>query len=109
MKKVASEIRHAVCQIIEREIKDPRLGFITITYVDVSADLKIAKIYFTIFGNEKQKQDSQDALKSAVGFIRTQMTKYLRIRYMPELDFRVDEFFEYGQKVEDIFKKIHTE
>jgi len=107
IQKAASQIRHAICQIIERQLKDPRLGFITITEVQVSADLKAAKIYFTVLGNEKQKKDSEKALQSAVGFIRIQLGKYIRLRHVPELNFQPDESFEYGQKIEDLFKKIN--
>lgn len=107
MDKVSSELRHAICQIIQAELKDPRLGFVTITGIEVSADLKFAKVYFSCLGNAKEKEVSQKALKSAAGFIRSRLGTLVRMRYTPQLDFRLDESTEYGQHIDDIFKKIN--
>ena len=107
--RVANEIKHKICHIIYTEIKDPRIGFITITGVDVSSDLQNAKVYFSVFGDTKQKEASQNALKAASGFIRKQLGMCIKMRYTPILDFRLDESIEYGQKIEDVFRKIHKE
>lgn len=107
--RVASEIRQHICQILQMEIKDPRIGFTTITDIKVSADLKAAKVYFTSHGDDKQKKASHDALKSAAGFIRSQLASRMNMRYTPALDFRRDESIEYGAKIDEIFKKIQEE
>jgi len=109
IEKVASQIRHNICQIIQKELKDPRIGFITVTGTEVSADLQIAKVYFSVLGSAKQKEDSVNALKNAAGFIRKQLASRLNMRYTPALDFRIDESAEYGQKIDDIFKKINKD
>lgn len=106
VEKLASELRYHICQIIQKELKDPRIGFITITGVRVSPDLQFAKVYFTVLGDAKQKQASEEAIKSAAGFIRKQLSRRLNARYTPALDFRHDESIEYSQKIDDIFKKI---
>jgi ribosome-binding factor A len=105
--KLASQIRHAICQILERELKDPHLGFITITGVDISPDLQLAKVYFTAFGEAKQKEISEKTLVNAAGFIRSRLAKHVRMRYTPVLDFKLDDSLEYSRKIDDIFKKIN--
>ena len=107
--KVSSEIRHYVCRIIQREIKNPHIGFVTITEVEVAADLELARVYFTVLGDEKQKKESHEALKRSAGFIRKQLSLKLNMRRTPVLDFRMDGSIEYGSKIDAIFKKIHDE
>ena len=105
--KVASQIRHNVCDIIQKELKDPRVGFITITEVRLSPDLQIAKIYFTVLGEGKQKEDSVNGLKRAAGFIRKELSVRIKMRKAPVLDFRLDEVEDYGRNIEELFKKIN--
>ena len=107
--RVSSEIRHNICDIIQKELKDPRLGFITITAVAVSADLHVAKVYFTALGDRAKKQASHQALKNAAGFIRKELASRMNMCYTPVLDFRFDESVEYGQKIDEIFRKIDDE
>lgn len=108
-KKVANELRHNICEIIQRELKDHRIGFLTVTGVDISADLQAAKVYFTVYGDAEQKQASEDAIKTAAGFIRSQLGRRMRMRYTPVLEFRPDASVEYGQRIEDICRKIGEE
>ena len=107
--RVSSQIQQAICDVIQKEIKDPHIGFVTIIEVDVTADLQLARVYFSVLGDEKQKKESLDALKRSAGFIRKQLAVKLNMRYTPVLDFRQDRSAEYGNKIDDVFKKIREE
>lgn len=109
IERVSSEMRHTICDIIQKEIKDPHVGFVTITEVKVTADLQIAKVYFTVLGDEKQKKESYDTLKRSAGFIRKQLASRLNMRHTPVLDFRQDKAVEYNSKIDEIFKKLENE
>ena len=106
-RKLADQIKKYVSQIIDRKLKDPRKGFITITHVRVSGDLRIAFIYYTALGDDYQKEQSQKALESAKNFIRNEMAPHLKVRYIPELRFFYDESLDYSRHIEDILKQIN--
>ena len=109
LERVSSEIKHEISMIIQSEVKDPHVGFVTITDVEVSPDIKFAKIYFTVLGDDAQKKLSLEALKKASGFIRKQLAIRLNMRYTPALNFKPDQSTEYGSKIDEILKKINAE
>ena len=106
--KVAETIHELICSILSRGLNDPRIGFVTITGVDVTDDLSLAKIYFTVIGEEKAKKESEAGLNSAKGYIRREIGKHLTIRHTPELVFKYDNSLDYGRKIESLLKEIHT-
>jgi ribosome-binding factor A len=108
-RKIADQIKKSISQIIDRKLKDPRKGFITITQVKVTRDLKIANIYFTCLGDEEQRRKSRQALESANKFIRSELAPQLKLRFMPELRFFYDETLDYAQHVDDLLKQIHSD
>ncbi len=108
-RKIADEIKKKVSQIIDRKLKDPRKGFITITGVKVSGDLRIASIYFTSLGDEEQRKNSKKALESAQNFIRNELGPHLKMRFTPELRFFYDDTLDYSQHIDDLIRKIHSE
>ncbi len=111
-RKVADRIKKLVSVVVDRKVKDPDKGFITITHVKISRDLQIASVYFTVLGDEKQKQKSLEALNRAKNFIRSEIAAQLKMRFIPELRFFVDDSLEYAQKIEKILediKKIENE
>jgi len=91
---------------IQRELRDPDLGFITITAVRLTKDRGIARIYYTVLGNEATSNRSRKALERASGFLRNHLANSFRMRRVPELKFFLDETLEQGNKIEDIFAKI---
>ena len=107
--RVAEQIKKEVSQLIQNEIKDPRIGFITVTDVEVTGDLQQATIYISILGSEAQKQDSLLGLKKAEGFIRRELGKRIRLRHTPEISFSFDSSIEYGSKIEKILSDIKAE
>lgn len=104
--RVAEAIKQEVSLIVHDKIKDPRLGFVTITGVELSQDLRYAKIFFSVLGDEEQHKKTQAALDSAVGFIRKLVSERINLRFSPEIIFREDRSAEYGNKIETIINEI---
>lgn len=107
--KVAEAVHEEVSRLLVKGIKDPRVGFVTITGVKVTDDLHLATIYFTVVGSDEERKGTEAGLNSAKGFIRKELGKALRMRYTPDLMFRYDETIEYGSRIEGILKQIHDE
>ncbi len=106
--RVASVIKHQISRIVQGELEDSRIGFVTITGVQISADLQHARVYFSVLGSQKDAADSHKILKGAAGFIRKQLAGRIRMRYVPYLDFLLDESQEYGRKIDEVLRKIHN-
>jgi ribosome-binding factor A len=88
--RLAEEIREEVARMIASELKDPRLGFVTVTRVELAHDLGYAKVHVGVLGDEKEREKSLVALRSAAGFIRRELGRRLRVHHTPEIDFRYD-------------------
>lgn len=97
-----------ISKIIREEIKDSRIGFVTITYVRISSDLSYAKVYFTCL-NDEERNDVVKILNNASKFIEKKLCDLVEIRKMPELTFVYDDSIDYGNKIEDIIEKINNE
>jgi ribosome-binding factor A len=104
-RKVADKIKEVVSLIIDRELKDPNKGFVTVTNVKISPDLRIASIYFTTLGGENKRKKSLAALNRAKNFIRTSMAPHLNMRVLPDIRFFFDDTLDYAMKIEDLIKK----
>ena len=104
--RLGEEIREEVAQLIVGELKDPRIGFVTVTRVDVTADLRTARIYVGVLGTEKQRQTSLTGLRQASGFLRRALGQSLRLRYTPELVFIYDEGLEASDRVAQLLAEI---
>ncbi len=88
--RVADRIREEIAEILTRRVKDPRIGFITVTAVEVSHDLRNAKVFVTVYGDEDQRKAGLKGLQSAARFIRGELGKRLQMKFTPELLFRED-------------------
>ncbi|MFZ0390327.1 MAG: 30S ribosome-binding factor RbfA [Calditrichia bacterium] len=108
-RKLADQIKKTVSQIIDQKLKDPRKGFITVTHLRLSSDLRVANIYFTVLGDEEKRQQSLEALESGNGFIRSELAPNLKLRFVPELRFFYDDTLDYSQKIESLLKKVKPE
>jgi ribosome-binding factor A len=104
--KVQELIKQEVSQIILKELKDPRIGFITVTQVDVTGDLRNAKIYVSLMGSEEQIRDCWDGLQKALGYIRREIGKRIRLRCTPELSFQLDKSLDYSVHIQELLSKI---
>ena len=109
VKRVQAALKHEVSRIIHDNLKDPRVGFVTITKVDLTPDLRSARIHFSILGTDKEKKDTMIGLKQATGYIRKLIGERLKLRYTPEIAFSWDKTSEYVQHIEEIINKIHEE
>lgn len=107
--RVANAIRRELCNIIHQDLKDPRIGFTTITKVEVSPDLRNAKIYYSVLGNGKKRKSTEIALENAKGFIKRLIGNRLKLRFMPEISFKIDKSFEYTERIDKILDKISKE
>lgn len=106
--RIADALIEQISYILETEVKNKDIKFVTITDAKVTNDLSFAKIYYTVLNDDK-KADTAKALKSAAGYIRHELRDRIDIRQIPELNFVYDESIEYGQRIENILEEIKEE
>ncbi|KAF0143954.1 MAG: ribosome-binding factor A [Nitrospirae bacterium] len=105
--RVSDLIREEIADIIMNKLKDPRVGFITVTGAKITEDLKLATVYVSVLKPD-EKKGTIEILNSAKGFIRAELSKRVRMKFIPSLTFRVDESIEYGDKIERLLKEIKS-
>lgn len=106
--QVGELLRGEIDDIIRREVKDPRIGFFSITRVEVPTDLRSARVYISVLGSDEERQKTIDALRQAAGYIRFQLKPRLRMRQIPELDFRDDRSMEYAQEISEVLAEVRS-
>ncbi|NLM39004.1 MAG: 30S ribosome-binding factor RbfA [Firmicutes bacterium] len=106
--RLTEDIKRAVSDIISREVKDPRLGMLSITDVDLSRDLSLARIYFSVLGGEDEAQNTLEGLNNAKGFIRTELARRVRMRHTPDIKFLHDSSLERGARINAILRELGT-
>jgi len=108
--RIAEAIRRVVSITIQAHLRDPRVSrYATITKVELTPDLRYAKIYYTVLGEDKEKKRVEKGLQSAKGFIRKCIGDELELRYAPDISFRIDEKAEYAKRIEDVLTKLKKE
>ena len=107
--RVGGLIQEILSDIFKRDVADPRLKMTLITGVEMSPDLKLARIYFTISGGSQKVKAATKAINNAHGFLKRKLAQQLDLRYMPELKFYYDESFDYGSHIEQLLKTVTTE
>jgi ribosome-binding factor A len=107
--RLGDQIRQDLTELLTRHVKDPGIGFLTLTHVRVTADLQLARVYFTVFGDDKARKETARALDRACPFLRRQLGSRLRLRRVPELEFRYDETIEKQDRIEQILQQIRDE
>ncbi len=107
--RVGEEIRQELAGLISREVKDPGIGFLTITHVRVTPDLQNARVYYTTMGDDRARRDTARALDRAAPFLRRQIGKRVRLRHVPQLEFFYDESVERQDRIERIVRDIQAE
>jgi len=95
-----------ISSLILHRVKDPRLGFVTVTHVSVAPDIRSAAVFYTVLGDEKKRADSQLALEKASGFLQREIGTALEIRYTPKLKFIFDDSLEKGLEIERVLRKL---
>jgi len=107
--RVAALIKQEVSQIVLQEIKDPDIGFLTITKVKLSSDLKHAKIYYSVLGEAKKQEQAKNALDRSLKYIRSQVGHRINLRLVPTLEFFYDDSAAYADHIEQLLQKIKQE
>ncbi|MBI0578499.1 MULTISPECIES: 30S ribosome-binding factor RbfA [Bacillaceae] len=107
--RVGEQMKKELSDIIGRKIKDPRIGFVTVTDVQVTGDLQQAKVYISVLGDDEQKENTLKGLAKAKGFIRTEIGHRIRLRKTPEIIFEFDESIDYGNRIENLLHQLHHE
>lgn len=103
--RIQDQLREEISLIIQREIKDPGVGFVTILDVKMTDDLKIAKVYCSVYGEEGDKKKTMEALQRSKGYIKFLLGKRVQLKYMPDLTFVLDTTFDKVARIEEILKK----
>lgn len=106
--RVGDQIRMELTELVARRVKDPGIGFLTITDVTVTPDLQIARVYYTTIGDEKARTETRRALGRATPFLRREVGQRLQLRRVPELEFFFDESVERGDRIERIIQELHA-
>ena len=104
--RVGEQIHKEISALLVKGLKDPRIGFITITAVDVTSDLHLARVFFTVMGGPEAIRETERGLKSSIPFIRRELGRRLRLRYVPDLLFQHDTSLEYGNRIETLLQEI---
>lgn len=108
-RRVGEQIQKEISALLVKGLKDPRIGFVTITGVEVTPDLHLARVFFTVMGDEAARKNSEQGLKSSVPFLRRELGRRLRMRYVPDLLFQYDSSLEYGNRIESLIRGIHAD
>lgn len=107
--RVKELLRQEISQLIQEEIKDPRIGFATVTDVELSQDLRHAKVFVSVYGDEESRKETLKGLQSASGFVRNEIGKRIRMKHVPEILFRFDQSIERGARISELLHQIHDE
>ena len=107
--RVGEEIRHAIAELLAREVHDPGIGFVTLTKVTVSPDLQLARVFYTMLGDDAAQKATEKALGRATPFLRRQIGARIRLRRVPELRFEFDKSVQHQDKIERILLDLQAE
>ena len=106
--RLGEEIREEVARIVA-QLKDPRIGFVTVTRVSLTADLRVARIFVGVLGDQSQQQKGLEGLRQAAGFVRRELGRRIRTRYTPEVLFEYDEGLEATERVARLLREVETD
>jgi len=104
--RVGELLKEEISQIVLREMKDPRIGFVSVTDVEVSGDLRHAKVFISVYGTDKEKEETLNGLQQAQGFVRKLVGERVKIHHTPEIIFRYDDSIENGVHISEIIKDL---
>ena len=107
--KLGELIANELSELLRTRVKDPRVGFASITRVEVSGDLRHAKVYVSVMGDQEEQKETMKGLKNATGFLRHELASRLTLRFMPELAFKLDHSIEEGAHVLELIQQVEKE
>ncbi|MBE1553419.1 30S ribosome-binding factor RbfA [Sporosarcina limicola] len=107
--RVAEQMKKELGDIIGQKVKDPRIGFVTVTDVAVTGDLQQATIYISVLGTDFEKEDTLKGLNKAKGFIRAEIGRRIRLRLTPEIEFEFDASVAYGNRIDSLLRQVQDD
>lgn len=107
--QLADFLRDEISEILQREMKDPRLGLASITRVELSPDLRYAKVYVSVLGSEEEREETIAALTGAAGFVRHLLKPRMRVRHIPEIRFRLDRSMEHAEAIQRTLRELNVQ
>lgn len=107
--RVAEQMKKELGDIIIQKVKDPRIGFVTVTDVEVTGDLQNATVFISVLGSEEEQEATLKGLDKAKGFIRTEIGRRIRLRKVPEIEFSFDESIAYGNRIQTLLTQVNQE
>ena len=105
-RQVAEELRKIICMILLEDVNDPRMGFVTITRIELTDDLRFAKVFYSVLGSDAERADTQEALEENMSAIKRLTVERINMKYAMELKFELDRSIEHSFKIDEILKKI---
>ena len=109
IEKLQELIKQEMSKMLLKELKDPRIGFVTVTDIEMTGDLREAKIYVSVMGGEEKVKSSLEGLNSALGFIRREIGQRVRLRFTPEISFALDTSLDYGDHIQKLLLQVEGE
>ncbi|AQS59336.1 30S ribosome-binding factor RbfA [Desulforamulus ferrireducens] len=106
--RMAEAIKKEIADLLRNDIKDPRLGFVTITGVEVTRDLSYAKVFVSVMGKEDQRKESIEILQKAAGYFRSEIGRRIKVRHAPELIFKLDVSLDHGTRIMELLHEINN-
>ena len=103
--RIGDQIQKEISFILSRGLKDPRIGFVTITGVEMTPDLHLARVYYSVLGDDAARRNTERGLKKAIPFLRHELGQKIRLRYVPDLMFIFDTTLDYGDRIENLLKQ----
>lgn len=107
--RLAETLKEEISMLIREDLKDPRIGFVTVTGVEVADDLAHAKVYVSVLGDEQAGKESLEALKRASGHVRSELGKRIRLRHVPDIVFKYDTSIEHGAHIAQLLRGVRTD
>jgi ribosome-binding factor A len=107
--RVGEQVKKVLSYVLQHEMKDPRIGFVTVTAVEMSGDLQQAKVFISVLGGGDQREQTLEGLEKAKGFLRTEIGRRIQLRHTPELVFKFDESIEHGQHITKLLKEVNRD
>ena len=107
VERVAALVKHEIAEALSKGVRDPRIGFVTVTEVKMSDDLQHARVFYSVFGDEAKRKETAEGLDQARGFLQRDLAKQLNLRFTPQLAFIEDSSLDEGLKIDGIIRKIH--
>jgi len=106
--RVGHLVQMQLSELIVTKLKDPRIGLVTVTHVEMSPDLKTAMVYYSVLGDAKVRERSQQGLKQAAGFLQHQIAGMLKLRHTPKLEFRFDDSLDQGMAIDRVLRELEN-